>query len=315
MAINWQSFNPGPKDLQFTGEECDMKTIWYLAATVLFSLLWLVAACTSPKYQGKIAFVSFTNDKPQIYSMNTDGLGKIILTDPSIEGSRPVWSPDGTQIAFLSGKGGNFDIYLMEADGTNLIQLTNHPAEDWFPTWSPDGSRIAFVSKRDGDFEIYSMDFNGLNQRNLTLNPATDNCPAWSPDGKKIVFWSSRDGGGLFLMDIASSHIQKLTDNDSDFYPAWSADGKKIIFDSSRDGYQPQIYMMNIDGSDVIRVSKNIWWAESPCWSPDGILFAGTDTVSFDTDIYLVNGNSLTNLTNTPEISENWPSFGRQKIN
>ena len=116
-------------------------------------------------------------------------------------------------------------------------------------------------------------------------------------------------------MDSDGSHIQRLTDNDSDFYPAWSADGKKIYFDSSREGYQPQIYMMNIDGSDIVRVSQNIWWAESPCWSPDGILFAGTDTVSFDTDIYSISGSSLTNLTNTPEIPENWPSFGLLRIN
>jgi len=144
----------------------------------------------------------------------------------------------------------------MDSEGTNRVRLTDDPAEDWFPSWSTDGKRIAFVSKRDGDFEIYSMDSDGSHQRNLTRNPATDNTPAWSPDGKKIAFWSSRDGGGIFLMDSDGSHIQRLTNNDSDFYPAWSGDGKKIFFDSSRDAYQPQIYTMNSDGSDVLRVSK-----------------------------------------------------------
>jgi Tol biopolymer transport system component len=281
---------------------------------VTLLVLPLTACFGNFQYQDKIAYVSFFNDKPQIFSMNADGSEKIMLTDTAIAGSRPVWSPDGSQIAFLSGMGGNYDVYLMDTDGSNLVRLTDHPAEDWFPAWSPDGRNIAFVSNRDGNFEIYRMDSNGTNQRNLTVNPSTDNTPAWSPDGKWIVFWSSRDGGGLFLMDPEGSEIKRLTANDSDFYPAWSADGKKIVFDSSREGHQPQIYIMNNDGADVLRVTKDIFWAESPCWSPAGILFAGMDETTLKTDIYLIKDNVLTNLTDTPDIDENWPSYGLQKI-
>jgi len=46
---------------------------------------------------------------------------------------------------------------------------------------------------------------------------------------------------------------------------------------------------------------------------PGGILFAGSDTISFDTDIYLINGNINTNLTNTPGFRK-LPSFGRVKL-
>jgi Tol biopolymer transport system component len=287
---------------------------WFILLMVTLLVLPAAACTEAPKYQGKIAFVSFLDNKPQIYAMNPDGSEKIILTDTSIEGSRPVWSPDGTRIAFMSGMGGNYDLYLMNADGTNQVRLTTNPAEDWFPTWSPDGKQIAFISKRDGDFDIYRMNSDGSNQRNLTMNPSTDNTPAWSPDGKWIVFWSSRDGGGLFLMDTEGSNIKRLTADDSDFYPAWSPDGKKIAFDSSRWGFQAQVYTMNIDGTDIMRVSQNIWWAESPYWSPEGILLAGMDAY-LETDIYLIKDNNITNLTNTPEVSEYWPSFGLVKIN
>ena len=59
----------------------------------------------------------------------------------------------------------------------------------------------------------------------------------------------------------------------ADSFPAWSPDGKRIAFSSERDG-NDEIYVMDTDGSNLIRLTNRPeldWW---PAWSPDGMRIA-----------------------------------------
>ena len=55
--------------------------------------------------------------------------------------------------------------------------------------------------------------------------------------------------------------------------PAWSPDGGKIAFVSTRDG-NPEIYVMNADGTGVVNLSTNAASDLGPAWSPDGTRLA-----------------------------------------
>ena len=52
-------------------------------------------------------------------------------------------------------------------------------------------------------------------------------------------------------------------------WPAWSPDGKLIAFTSNREG-QPQIYVMNADGSGKKQVTSNRASNFAPFFHPDG---------------------------------------------
>jgi len=54
-----------------------------------------------------------------------------------------------------------------------------------------------------------------------------------------------------------------------DFDPSWSPDGTRIAFRSERSG-EPEIWVMNADGTEQRRVAAGL----SPAWSPDGSLIA-----------------------------------------
>src|SRR6516162_11453939 len=45
------------------------------------------------------------------------------VSQPVINGGRPVVSPDGSRIAFISNRAGNDDVYVMRVDGTHEKQL------------------------------------------------------------------------------------------------------------------------------------------------------------------------------------------------
>jgi Tol biopolymer transport system component len=51
-------------------------------------------------------------------------------------------------------------------------------------------------------------------------------------------------------------------------FPRWSHDGKKIAFTSDRDG-DPEIYVMNADGSNIVQLTNLKGFAGVPVYAPD----------------------------------------------
>jgi Tol biopolymer transport system component len=228
-----------------------------------------------------------------IYIMNADGssIKRLIHRDESDE--TPVWSPDGSQILFSSYvTDENNELFIMNVDGTGVTQLTDNPGRDGHQSFSPDGSTIIFNSQRDDDgseetsnYEIYEMNRDGTNVRRLTVFPGWDTYPSLSPDGTKILWRRVLPTGGssqsgrnseIFVMNRDGSSPSNLTNDPAfDGYPAWSPDGSKIVFASNRAGKTSgnfRIYIMNADGTDVVKVLENAATVEDarPQWSPDG---------------------------------------------
>ena len=101
----------------------------------LSALLGLVLlGCASAEPEGKIAFSSNRDGKPEIYLMNADGSGLERLTYGPQYDTNPVWSRDGQHMAFNCEIQGNLDVCLMHADGSPAINLTYSPGADGSPT-------------------------------------------------------------------------------------------------------------------------------------------------------------------------------------
>lgn len=231
-----------------------------------------------------IAFASGRDDADnlQIYLMQADGSDQRRLMEfIAADQLGPRWSPDGEWIAFFSNADGLFQVYKARKDGTELTQLTSHDSNNFMPDWSPDGSRIVFVSERDGSRQLYVMNADGSNSVRLTSSMFDDIRPHWSPDGATIVFESDRDGlPNLYAMAAPSTVVTQPIDQDvrlltfpgfSSAAPAWALAGEAILFSSDRDavnGVNWEVYSMNADGSNVIRLTNSDKLDRFADWTP-----------------------------------------------
>jgi TolB protein len=81
------------------------------------------------------------------------------------------------------------------------------------------------------------------------------------------------DGSGVKRLTGVASGSTRPPAATASYDPAWSPDGRKIAFMSNRAG-NPEIYVMNSDGTGVLRLTNNPAEDGQPAWSPDGRLIA-----------------------------------------
>ena len=263
-----------------------------------------------------------------IYVMNADGTGQTRLSNHTTGWDNNfALSPDGTKIAFrgtrLNAGGVVYvtDLYVMNVDGTGQTNLTNSAtSQETHPAWSPDSTKIAFGCQIDGIYwEICVINADGTGLTRFTNNTSGDSAPVWSPDDTKIAFECWRDDSWeICVMNTDGSGQTNLTNSPhngngslsgEDLQPTWSPDSAKIAFMSRRDG-NPEIYMMNADGSGLTNLTNNAAGDEHPVWSPDGTKIAFVSRRDGNQEIYVMNadGTGQTRLTNNA-VRDDYPAW------
>ena len=150
------------------------------------------------------------------------------------------------------------------------------------------GSIYFRVGGGDGGSRIESIEPDGTGQHVVFPedSPVHYSRIAFSPDGTRIAFDNFLEGEyGIETADPDGSDIVRLTDGVNDSWASWSPDGTKILFSSTRNdpsieqclpgfphehGCPTDIYLMDADGSNVVRLTDDPASEYQPVWSPDG---------------------------------------------
>jgi TolB protein len=118
---------------------------------------------------------------PQIYQMNSDGVGVERVTNGEGEAGNPAWHQDGQHFAFSWTSGiakGDFNIFVMDFGSRQYAQLTHNEGRNENPSWAPDGKHLVFMSNRSGKSQIYTMLSDGSQAKQLTVQ-GESRFPVW----------------------------------------------------------------------------------------------------------------------------------------
>ena len=170
-------------------------------------------------------------------------------------------------------------------------------------------SRVYFVSDRNGSSGVYSMDMDGNDLKVLMSNTDSEityTHPVVSPDGEMMAFHSTMDSvDAIWIKDSRTGEITRLTDG---VWPDWSPDGRRIVYCKNTTGDKRDIFIIDIETHEEIRLTNDLYTNLFPAWSPDGSMIAYTSVRESKSDIILrdLSGNKSQNLTETIDNLDRW---------
>lgn len=217
------------------------------------------------------------------------GGATLTLTNPSYPTPKTIhrasWSPDGSRAIFVTENGEIATI--RHNDGRNYWWMSpeHDPAEPMVqrsdPSYRGDGVGVLWAAKEAGQPWRLEVQVSSGGFTPYVISPQDGFhylAPDSGPDETFVYQRQANSGGtptgqpqvGVFT---AESGFRTILDNASN--PAMAPNGKKVAFIRS-DGTYDQVWVANIDGSNVVQVTANATNHDHPTWSPDGSTIAFT---------------------------------------
>ena len=226
-----------------------------------------------------------------MYSACTDDSVLPVDPDPvsiSID-EAPRWSPDGSHILYyhhgvVEVRNGyavvdldSIGLWVVGSDGSSPRILIRGINLSMVADWSPQSDSFAYSLGQ----QIYRAAFTGTGIDSLSIQQLTtigwNTFPAWSPDGQ----WIAHDAEsgpfkiGIMRADGTEKQVVEHTGMGDWRMPDWSPTGRIChIRYPPGTGATPEIFTMDRDGGNVVRVRFNQNEERFPQFSPNGLKIA-----------------------------------------
>jgi hypothetical protein len=182
----------------------------------------------------------------------------------------------------------DFDLFFVCLDGS-LERLTRGPGSDVQGVLSPDSSQVAYVRNtvttvngvESSTFDLMVIDADGTSPRALVTERPLLDFPTWAPDGRRIAYDDGITNTAIFIVDLDTGATRKVGLGAA---ADWSPDGQRFAYVGWEEGFDQAIFVMNVDGSHVRRITGGTGQDLDPAWSPDGEWIAFHRPVDYTND-------------------------------
>ena len=241
--------------------------------------------CFSP--DGKRVVFSRSVDGGKTWDLfvvpSAGGVARRFARDPlPVSATRAHWSRRDGSIAFTGTTAeGVSETWIIDGEGRRPRRVPGDGVSRrvLYPAWYPDGRHLAVLDAGEGALKRIGRDGGAV----VALTDPDRVSPGMarvSPDGRWIAFAGQKaveeapDPAKNAIWLIGPSGVARPLERTpaQGRTPAWSPDGRRIAFQSNREspnGFHA-IFVVNADGTDVVRLTGYDRDANHPDWSPDG---------------------------------------------
>jgi len=101
---------------------------------------------------------------------------------------------------------------------------------------------------------------------------------------------------GIYVLDLATEKVELLYSTDNEIYTSalrLNAQGETLVFAQKTDvnDESTEIFTIDFDGQNLLRLTDNSYWDLYPAWSPDSMRIAFLSERNKDLDIYMINAD------------------------
>jgi Tol biopolymer transport system component len=231
----------------------------------------IVDPLTSTQRSVQVAYTTLNTDTVQLNLLNLDN----DETQPLLAGGiSPTWSRNGIDLMFYSPggvEGGSRGIWVRNLRRQENVQVIAEPFSKPI-AWSPDGIHVATFVVKEGRPNLVLWNV----ATRQAVNGPPGETPGWSPEGRRLAYRGcTAEGWNISIIEIIGDSfvydsLRRLTSGD-DSLPSWSWDSQQIAFVRNEAGNQ-DIYVINVDGSNLTRLTEDPAVDTFPAWTPDGRL-------------------------------------------
>jgi len=236
---------------------------------------WLALTPRFHPTREQIAFMSFANNRPRVYTFDLGSGRQQVLGEFNGMTFAPRYSPDGGSIVMSVTRGSGSDIVSVDLGSRRERRLTNSGSIDTSPCYSPDGQNIVFNSDRGGNQQLYVMGSGGGEGKRISFGSGRYATPVWSPRGDLIAF--TKLNGGTFSIGVMrpdGSGERILSESFAVEGPTFAPNGRVLMFwresparDARGNGFSSRLVSIDITGFNE-RPVPTPTDASDPAWSP-----------------------------------------------
>lgn len=242
----------------------------------------------------RIVFANDTTGNKEIYIVDYDGKNLTRLTSDKNIALLPRWSYDGRKVYYTTYRYGNPDIFVVDLVRRKIAPISMFSGLNLIGGVSSDDKNIVMtLSKGGGNTDIYTLNLDSKNVKRLTSDYYVNGSPSYSPDGKFITYVSNRAGNPqIYIMEIETGATRKLTNMNWADSPQWSPSGEWIVFAGRYNPIHPiDIFLVDITGTRVVRLTSDEGSNEDPTWSRDGRFIAFSTTRDGKRQLYVMDAD------------------------
>ncbi len=195
--------------------------------------------------------------------------------------------PFESKILYVGEFDGKKTLFIIDWDGARQRRLGISGETVLAPRWFEEQRLLAYTVRDGRRWSLKILDFNTMTQKTVLELQSLTIAGDFIDRKNLLVTYTDADNQDIYILNTETMRLKKIIGGFGiEIDPVISPDKTKFLFVSDRSG-SPQIYIAELSGYNIKRLTFKGNYNTSPRWSPAGDAFVYVGSVNGRNQIFL----------------------------